>query len=123
MDIIFLHEFKVDTVIGLYDWERALPQTIQLDLDIGLPHNRACRSDDVADTIDYGRVVERVRESLGQQHFSLVEALAEHVAQIILAEFGAPWTKVSVTKLGLLRGVKQVGIAIERGSSDKANPT
>lgn len=123
MDIIFLHEFKVDTVIGLYDWERALPQTIQLDLDIGLPHNRACRSDDVADTIDYGRVVERVRESLGQQHFSLVEALAEHVAQIILAEFGAPWTKVSVTKLGLLRGVKQVGITIERGSSDKANPT
>lgn len=123
MDIIFLHEFKVDTVIGLYDWERALPQTIQLDIDIGLPHNRACRSDDVADTIDYGRVVERVLESLGQQHFSLVEALAEHVAQIILAEFGAPWTKVSVTKLGLLRGVKQVGITIERGSSDKANPT
>lgn len=123
MDIIFLHEFKVDTVIGLYDWERALPQTIQLDIDIGLPHSRACQSDDVADTIDYGRVVERIRESLGQQHFSLVEALAEHVAQIIVAEFGAPWTKVSVTKLGLLRGIKHVGITVERGSSGKANPT
>ncbi|MEW5943003.1 MAG: dihydroneopterin aldolase [Pseudomonadota bacterium] len=116
MDIVFLHEFKIDTVIGIYEWERELPQTVQLDLEIGLPHSRAAETDDVADTIDYGAVVERIRTSLTQRRFSLVEALAEHVAQIILAEFGAPWAKVSVTKLGLIRGVKRVGITIERGS-------
>lgn len=116
MDIVFLHELKIDTVIGIYEWERELPQTIQLDLEIGLPHSRASQTDSVTDTIDYGLVVERIRAALSQQRFSLVEALAEHVAQLILSEFGAPWTKVSVTKLGLIRGVKRVGVTIERGS-------
>lgn len=116
MDIVFLHEFKIDTVIGIYEWERELPQTIQLDLEIGLPHSRASQTDSVTDTIDYGLVVEQIRATLAQRRFSLVEALAEHVAQLILNEFGAPWTKVSVTKLGLIRGVKRVGVTIERGS-------
>lgn len=116
MDIVFLHEFKIDTVIGIYEWERELPQTIQLDLEIGLPHSRASQTDSVTDTIDYGLVVERIRATLAQRRFSLVEALAEHVAQLLLSEFGASWTKVSVTKLGLIRGVKRVGVTIERGS-------
>jgi 7,8-dihydroneopterin aldolase/epimerase/oxygenase len=116
MDFIFLSEFKVETIIGIYPWEREVPQTIQLDLEIALPHSRAGVSDDVADTIDYGRVVERIREVLAERHFSLVEALAEHLAQLVMSEFGSPWLRISVTKLGLIRGVKRLGISIERGT-------
>lgn len=115
MDVIFLNEFRAETIIGLYPWEREVPQTIQLDLEIGLPHSRAGLSDDVADTIDYGLVVERIRTILAERHFSLVEALAEHIAGMVRQEFGAPWIRISVTKLGLLRGVKRLGITIERG--------
>lgn len=116
MDIIFLNEFRAETIIGVYPWEREVPQTIQLDLEIGLPHSRAGSSDDVADTIDYGKVAERIHEVLAQKHFSLVEALAEHLAQLIMTEFGAPWTRISITKLGLIRGIKRLGITIERGA-------
>lgn len=116
MDVIFLSEFRAETIIGIYPWEREVAQTIQLDLEIGLPHSRAGVSDDVADTIDYGKVVERIRQVLAEKHFSLVEALAEHVAQLVMAEFGAPWIRISISKLGLIRGVKRLGITIERGS-------
>ncbi len=116
MDTIFLRELKVEMTVGVYPWEREAPQTIQLDLDIGLPHSRAGASDRVEDTIDYGRVVERVREDLASRPHNLVEAVAERVAQIVRDEFGAPWVRVAVTKLGLIRGVKHVGVAIERGA-------
>lgn len=115
MDVIFLNEFRAETIIGIYPWEREVPQTIQLDLEIGLPHSRAGISDDVADTIDYGRVVERIRQVLAEKHFSLVETLAEHIAQLVMNEFGSPWVRISISKLGLIRGVKRLGITIERG--------
>lgn len=114
MDKIFLEEIKCELIIGIYEWERKVPQTIQLDIQIGLPHSRAGQSDRVEDTIDYGAVVVRIRETAAENHFNLVEALAEHVAQLILREFGAPWVKVSIAKLGALRGVKRLGVVIER---------
>lgn len=116
MDIIFLSEFRAETIIGVYPWEREMPQTIQLDLEIGLPHSRAGTSDNVADTIDYGKVVERIQQELEVKHFSLVEALAEYLANLVMTEFGAPWIRISITKLGLIRGVKRLGITIERGT-------
>lgn len=115
MDIIFLEEIKLDILIGIYEWERKVPQTIRIDIDIGLPHSRAGTTDSIVDTIDYGTVMERIRKTAAEQHFSLVEALAEHIAALIRTEFGAPWVKVSVAKLGMLRGVKRLGIIIERG--------
>lgn len=115
MDIIFLHEVRLDLIIGVYDWERNVPQTVQLDLDIGLPHSRACQTDRVEDTIDYSAVVARIRLSAADKQFALVEALAEHVAQLVRQEFGAPWVRVSVAKLGLIRGVRHLGVTIERG--------
>lgn len=115
MDIIFVHELKIDTRIGVYDWERRVPQTIQLDLDIALPSTRACESDRIKDTLDYAVIVRRIKEALGNRHFVLVEALAEHIAQLILTEFATPWVKVSVAKLGVIPGVKRLGVCIERG--------
>lgn len=116
MDVIFLNEFRAETIIGIYPWEREVPQTIQLDLEIALPHSRAGLSDDVADTIDYGKVVERIQQTLAEKHFSLVEALAEYLAKLVMEEFGSPWVRISITKLGLIRGVKRLGITIERGT-------
>jgi len=115
MDIIFLRELKVDTLIGIYDWERLVPQTIQIDLDIALPNSKACQSDDIADALDYADIVKHLKKVLASRHFNLLEALAEHIAQILLKDFNAPWVKVSVAKLQAIRGSRMVGISIERG--------
>jgi dihydroneopterin aldolase len=117
MDFITIHDLRVETQIGFHDWERRLPQTIQLDLELAIPDTQAAaRSDRLADTIDYGAVVRRVRESLATQRFVLLEALSEHVAGLLRTEFGSPWVRVSVSKLGVIKGVRRVGVTIERGS-------
>ena len=114
MDIIFVHDFKAKTLIGIYPWGRIVPQTIQIDLEIALPTSRACQSDKIEDALDYALIIERVRDILANKHFSLLEALAEHIAQTILTEFHSPWIKVSIAKLGIIRGVKKLGVCIER---------
>jgi dihydroneopterin aldolase len=116
MDILFLRDFRLELIIGLYEWERKAPQPVLIDLEIGLYDHKAGHSDDVRDTIDYGRVAERIRESSASRGFHLVEALGEHIAEIVRGEFGAPWVKVTVRKLAILRGVRDLGIIVERGS-------
>jgi 7,8-dihydroneopterin aldolase/epimerase/oxygenase len=115
MDIIFIHDFRLEILIGVYEWERRVPQTVQLDLEVGLPP-REKRSDRIGDTIDYSKIVSRIEASLAHHRFVLVEALAEHIAQLVMTEFGAPWIRASVTKLGALKGVKRLGVTIERGA-------
>lgn len=115
MDIIFIQDFRVEILIGVYEWERRVPQTVQLDLIIGLPP-REKRSDRIGDTIDYSKIVARINATLAENHFVLVEALAEHIAQLVITEFRAPWIRASVTKLGALKGVKRLGVTIERGT-------
>lgn len=117
MDIIFLHDFRAKTLIGIYPWERIVPQTIQIDLEIALPTSRACQSDNIHDALDYALIIERIKKILEEKHFSLLEALSEHIAHIILTEFHSPWVKVRVAKLGIIRGVKKLGICIEREAS------
>lgn len=117
MDIIFLHDFKAKTLIGVYPWERKIAQTIQLDLEIALPSSHACQTDKIQDALDYAMIVKRINEILSRKRFSLLEALAEHIAQVILTEFKSPWVKVRVAKLGIIRGVKKVGVCIERTSA------
>ena len=120
MDIIFLNEIKAKTLIGIYPWEREAAQSIQLDLEIAMPSSLACQTDNFEDALDYALIVKRINEALEKNHFSLLEALAEHIAQIILTEFKAPWVKVSVAKLAMIRGVKKLGICIERGSRSES---
>ena len=115
MDIIFLRELKIDTLIGVYDWERIVPQTLQIDLEICLPNSLACQTDNIDDALDYSEIVQHLKEVLTSRHFNLLEALAEHIAQILLKDFKAPWVKVSVAKLQAIRGSKMEGICIERG--------
>ncbi|HEY7986391.1 MAG TPA: dihydroneopterin aldolase [Methylophilaceae bacterium] len=114
MDIIFLQEVKVQTHLGVPEWERLKAQTIVLDIEVAMPHLRACQTDAIADTLDYGEIVARIRQTLAEKSFHLVEALAEHVCQLILTEFGAPWVKVKVAKPAILPGLKALGVVIER---------
>ena len=115
MDIIFLREVKVDTLIGVYEWEKRVPQTLQIDLEIALPGSRACQSDDIHDALDYADIVSHIQSVLSGRHFNLLEALAETIAQILLNDFKSPWVKVSVAKLNAIRGSRMVGVSIERG--------
>ncbi len=121
MDIIFLRDYKAKTLIGIYPWERKVTQTIQLDLEIAAPNQRAGKTDSIDDAIDYALVVQSINTILKNKHFSLLEALAEHIAQTIMKEFKSPWVKVSIAKLGIIRGVKKVGVCIERGTKVKEN--
>ena len=114
MDIIFISDLRLDILIGVYDWEKKVPQKVQLDLEIGLP-GRKSQSDKLGDTIDYAAVVSRIETSLAKNHFGLLEKLAEHIAEIVMREFKSPWVKVSVTKLAPLKNVKRLGVSIERG--------
>lgn len=117
MDIIFLKEFRIKTLIGIYPWERKIPQTIELNIEIALPSRQAGMSDRIEDALDYSQVVHRINTILDQQHFSLLEALTENIAQMILIEFGSTWVKISAAKLDVIPGVKQLGICIERSRS------
>lgn len=115
MDIIFLREVRLDARIGIYKRERTITQKVELDLDIALPSARVFKSGKVADTIDYAVVIDRIRAVLVAQHYGLVETLAEHVAEILLGEFQAPWVRVSIAKIGAQRDARRVGVVIERG--------
>ena len=116
MDVIFISDLRLDLLVGVYDWERRVPQKVQFDLEIGLPGRAAGQTGKLADTIDYAAVVRRIEASLAQGHFGLLEKLAEHLAELVMREFKSPWVKVSVTKLAPLKNVKRLGVTIERGS-------
>ena len=116
MDIIFIDDLRVTTLIGIYPREKAMPQTVEISLQIGTLTAEASESDELGDTIDYAQVVERLRAELSVQHFNLLEKLAEYIATLLLDEFGALWVRVSIAKLGMMRGVRRVGVVIERGT-------
>jgi dihydroneopterin aldolase len=115
MDVIFISELRLETLVGIYDWEKKVPQKIQLDLEIGLPARKS-KTIQLSDTIDYAAVVSRIEATLAEVHFDLLEKLAEHLAELVMREFRSPWVKVSVAKLAPLKNVKRLGITIERGS-------
>lgn len=120
MDIIFLHELKIDTVIGIWEWERKIRQTVVIDLEMSADIRKAAASDNVEDTLNYKLVAKRVQQFVGDSSFQLVETLAEKVAGIIRDEFAVAWVQVSVNKPGAIRGSRNVGVRIERGTRPDA---
>ena len=116
MDIIFLHDLRVDCVIGVWDWERKIRQTIVIDLDMGFDIRKAAASDDLADTLSYKDVSKRISSFVANSRFQLVERMAEEVAMILLNEFDITWCRVRINKHGAVRGAGDVGVIIERGS-------
>ena len=114
MDFIFIDELRLSTLIGIYPREQVAAQTIEVSLQIGTSTANAGNSDDINDTIDYAAVVDRLRADLATRHFHLLEKLAEHMASLLLDDFGAVWVRVSVAKIGTIRGVRRTGVIIER---------
>ena len=115
LDIIFIEALRVETVIGVYDWERRIRQPVVIDLEMATDISRAAASDDVADALDYKSVSKRVQQFVGASSFFLVETLTERIASLVLDEFPVPWVRVKLNKIGALRGAAGVGIVIERG--------
>lgn len=115
MDIIYLRELRIETVIGIYDWERRIKQPVIIDLDMAADIRRAAGTDNIEDTLNYKAVAKRVIAFVEKSEFQLVETLAERVAEIVLNEFPVPWLRLQVNKVGALRGARDVGVIIERG--------
>ena len=115
MDIIFLRDLRISTVIGIYDWERRIRQTVSLDLEMAADMRKAAASDAIEDTLNYKAVAKRVISFVEESRFQLVETLAERVAELVLREFQIPWLRVRLNKTGAVRGARDVGVIIERG--------
>ncbi len=114
MNTIFIHDLRVETTIGVYRWEAKLPQTIRLDLEIGMPSDKPFTTGDFADALDYAAIVRRIKAYAAGHSYPLLERFAQGLADIVLDEYHAPWVKLRVAKLAALPGVKEIGIAIER---------
>lgn len=115
MDIVFIEALEIDTVIGIYDWERKITQKVMLDIEMAFDNRRPAASDDIIDTLDYKAVSKRLIAFVSESHFGLVEALAERCADIIREEFGVPWLRLKLSKPGAVSGSRAVGVIIERG--------
>jgi 7,8-dihydroneopterin aldolase/epimerase/oxygenase len=115
MDIIYISDLRIDTVIGIYDWERRIKQTVSFDLEMATDISKAASSDSIEDTLDYKAVSKRLIEFVGESQFQLVETMAEKVAAIVINEFHVPWVRLRLNKSGALRHAAAVGIVIERG--------
>jgi 7,8-dihydroneopterin aldolase/epimerase/oxygenase len=117
MDKIFIRALKTEAIIGIFDWERQVKQTVLIDIELSADNRKAALSDSVDDTLNYKRVAKRVLAFVEASKFHLVEALAEHVAMLILEEFGVAWVSIVLSKPGAIRTSRDVGVALERDRS------
>ena len=113
-DTIFLTDLRIDTIVGIWDWERKIRQTVSIDLEMGADIRRAAKSDNIEDTLNYKKVAKRVQQFVSESEFQLVETMAEKIAEIIIDEFDVLWVQVRVNKPGAIRGARDVGILIRR---------
>lgn len=120
MDKIFIRDLKIDTIIGFWEWERRVKQTVSIDLEVAADARAAAHADSIDSALNYERLANRITELVGAAEFKLVETLAENVARIAVQEFGAEWVKISLAKPGAIPAARDVGIVIERRTADYA---
>jgi len=115
IDIVFIADLRIETVIGIYDWEKEIKQVVAFDIEMANDNRRAAMTDRIDDTIDYKAVSKRLIQFVGNAQFELVETLAERCCEILLNEFNLPWVRLKASKLGAVRGSSAVGVTLERG--------
>jgi dihydroneopterin aldolase len=115
MDTVFLRDLKIDTVIGIYGWERRVRQTLIFDLEMSADVAKAAKTDKIEDALNYKSIAKRLQQYVGESEFDLIETLAEECARIIREEFNVAWVKLTLNKKGAVRGATDVGVIIERG--------
>ena len=114
MDLIVIRGLRIETIVGHYPYEREAPQPLDFDLELAIPNTSVYQSDRLHDTINYAAVAEYIRSESDVHHFRLLERMADHLARGIVTQFNTPYVKLTVVKLGILKGVKQVGVMVER---------
>lgn len=115
MDIVFLRGLRIETVIGIYDWEKEIKQPVVLDLEMAADVARAAATDRIENALDYKAISKRLKQFVGDSRFELVETLAERCAEILRAEFDVPWVRLRLNKVGAVTDAEDVGVIIERG--------
>ncbi|MDT8398073.1 MAG: dihydroneopterin aldolase [Pseudomonadales bacterium] len=115
MDIVYIRGLKVKTVIGIYDWEREIRQTVRIDLEMGTDIRQAAATDAIGHTLDYKTVAKRIAGFVEASEYQLIETMAEKIADIVREEFSVPWLRLRLGKPGAVTGSKDVGVIIERG--------
>jgi dihydroneopterin aldolase len=115
VDIVYIRDLRIETVIGIYDWEREVCQTVSLDLEMATDIRKAAQSDSIEDTLNYKAVAKRLIQFIGDSQFQLVETMSERCAALVLEEFDVRWLRLRLSKPGAVRGSRDVGIIIERG--------
>ena len=117
MDKIFIHALKAEAIIGIFDWERQVRQTVIVDIEFSADIVKAALTDSIEDTLNYKRVAKRVLAFVEGSQFHLVETLAEHIAMLMLEEFSVAWVRISLSKPGAIRSSRDVGVILERDRS------
>ena len=120
MDTIFITALKTEAIIGIFDWERQVKQTVIVDIEISADIARAALSDSIEDTLNYKRIAKRVLAFVEESKFHLVETLAQHIAVLLLDEFGVAWVSLSLSKPGAIRSSRDVGVKLKRDRDDLA---
>ncbi|MFP4080856.1 MAG: dihydroneopterin aldolase [Ectothiorhodospira sp.] len=116
MDIVYIRDLKVETTVGIFDWERSIRQQVRIDLEMGTDIRAGAGSDRIQDVLDYKTVAKRVITLVEANRRELVEAMAEDIAEMLMREFSIPWLRLTVGKPGAVRGAREVGVVIERGA-------
>lgn len=119
MDTVFINDLRIETIIGIYDWERKVKQTVSLDLEMSADIRAAAATDAIEDTLNYKAVAKRLIDFVGESEFQLVETLAEKIAGIVRTEFNVSRVKLTVRKPGAVRGSRDVGVIIERSGAEQ----
>ena len=114
MDIVYIRDLRIDAVIGIYDWERRIDQQINVNIEMGWDNRNAAKSDNIEDTLNYKAAAKLVKDLVDKSEFQLVEALAEHIATLLLDKMNIPWIKVSLGKPMAVTDSSEVGVVIER---------
>ncbi len=115
MDIVYISDLRIETIIGIYDWEREIRQVISIDLEMAADNRKAAATESIDDALNYKAVAKRLIQFVEESKFQLVETLAERIAEIILDEFDVNWLRLKLGKPGAVTGSKEVGVIIERG--------
>jgi dihydroneopterin aldolase len=122
MDIVYIRDLRIDTIIGIYDWEREVRQTVSIDLEMASDIRKAAETDDIQYALNYKAVSKRLIAYVENRNALLVETLAEELAQVIRTEFNVPWLRLRLSKPGAVRGARDVGLLIERGEKPGVLP-
>ncbi|MEX2487913.1 MAG: dihydroneopterin aldolase [Pseudomonadales bacterium] len=119
MDIVYIKELEIETVIGIFEWERNIKQVVSIDLEMACDVRHAAQSDRIEDAVNYKSIAKRLIEFVEASEFQLIETLAERIADIVLTEFGIRWLRLRLGKPGAVSGSKDVGLIIERGEKTR----